>query len=203
MTADCYYRSLLSQLPRDLLELQVRLTNLSLKFNMLREVPPEIWSLGALVRLDLSVNGLESLPADVGQLTGLTELDVSDNQLKFLPEEIGLLTALVRLKVTKNALRSLPMQISRLKALETLDVSRNQLCLPFGLVGALGASKALVSLRIVSHLAQTVKWPLALASLPRLPAIDFAGNSSPAEMELLLETLSVMRTIIHQYLALP
>src|SRR4051794_11510038 len=77
----------------------------------LKQMPPEIGQLTALMRLRLDSNQLTTLPPEIGQLTALTHLYLHSNQLTTLPPEIGQLPALTQLSLSRNQLTTLPPEI--------------------------------------------------------------------------------------------
>jgi Leucine-rich repeat (LRR) protein len=100
----------------------------------IRVVPKEILALKMLESLSLGFNKLSSLDPDIKQLSTLTKLVLTGNLLKSLPDEIGTLSELrevrwrrvkavtvawyvysgfpSQLAVSKNSLTSLPASIS-------------------------------------------------------------------------------------------
>ena len=102
-------------------------TSLDLKFQRIKELPPEIGQLTNLTSLDLSCNKLTTLPDSIAQLTNLTSLALSYNRLTTLPDSIGKLTNLIRFYITYNQLTTLPDSIGELISLDTLYLDKNQL----------------------------------------------------------------------------
>ncbi len=103
------------------------LTELDLRNNQLRELPPEIGQLTSLTELDLRNNQLSELPPEIGQLTSLAELSLNNNQLRVLPPEITQLNNLIWLYLYGNKLRELPPEITQLNNLRRLGLGDNQL----------------------------------------------------------------------------
>lgn len=72
----------------------IRLHDINLRSNRLKEIPNEMGALVRLNRLNLAHNHLERrLPDHLGLLTGLTDLDLSDNNIGHLPPSLGALEA--------------------------------------------------------------------------------------------------------------
>ncbi|NBS62562.1 MAG: hypothetical protein EBT26_11100, partial [Microbacteriaceae bacterium] len=100
---------------------------LSLSYNGLTSIPPEIGRLTNLTRLSLSNNRFTSIPPEIGRLTNLTYLRLDNNQLTSIPPEIGRLTNLTGLSLSYNGLTSIPPEIGRLTNLTELWLIHNQL----------------------------------------------------------------------------
>ena len=100
-------------------------TELSLEFEGLETLPPEIGNLFQVQRLYLFGNLLEALPPEIGQLQNLQLLDLGGNQLRALPAEIGQLQNLQLLDLRGNQLRALPAEIGQLQNLQQLYLCGN------------------------------------------------------------------------------
>ena len=100
---------------------------------LVKELPPEIGQLTALISLRLAGCSLEELPPQIGQLAALSFLGLVGCPLKELPPQIGQLTALTHLILNGCTLKELPPQIGQLLALGYLDLDHcNQLTLAPG-----------------------------------------------------------------------
>lgn len=102
------------------------LERLDLSNNRLEELPREIGSLASLLFLCLNRNNLEKgLPPEVGMLSSLKYLEANHCKLKTLPDEIGGLTQLEVLYLLKNQLKELPAEIGNLSQLKHLNADFN------------------------------------------------------------------------------
>jgi Leucine-rich repeat (LRR) protein len=93
--------------------------------NPLRELPPEIGRLGALIELRALDAGLSSLPPLDG-LASLRELHLRRNRFTELPESVRALRSLRLLDLRSNRLRELPGWIGELPDLQKLDLRWNE-----------------------------------------------------------------------------
>lgn len=106
------------------------LTELSLSYNKLTEIPESIFNLTKLKKLNLSSNRLTELPGSIAKLTNLTTLSLWNNKLTDIPESITKLTNLTRLDLSYNQLMKLPESIVNLTKLKELDLSNNPIKTP-------------------------------------------------------------------------
>ena len=116
----------LKELPPEIGQL-TSLTDLNLSGNQLTELQPELFHLTKLARLNLSQNYLTELPPKICKLTNLTALYLGGNQLTKLPQEICQLTGLTRLSLSGNKLTALPPDIIHLIGLVKISLRGNQL----------------------------------------------------------------------------
>lgn len=109
----------------------LQLTDLSISFKKIIQIPREIGRLTRLQKLAFDCNKLTCLPSEIGQLTNLTELELGSNKLGQLPPEIGQLTKLTHLFLDFNDLTQLPTEIGLLRLLKCVHFDYNRLsCLP-------------------------------------------------------------------------
>ena len=88
-----------------------------------------------LEQLWLSGNFIRQLPIELGQLKPLTELHLDRNRIYQVPSELGNLKNLVTLNLSRNHLTEIPSQILDLRQLETLGLKgnvRSQIVTDFG-----------------------------------------------------------------------
>ena len=102
-------------------------TSLSLSYNQLTQIPPEISQLQQLQNLYLYHNQITQIPPEIGQLQHLQELSLFDNQLTQIPPEIGQLQQLHYLYLHNNQLTQIPPEIGQLQQLRILYLFNNQL----------------------------------------------------------------------------
>jgi Leucine-rich repeat (LRR) protein len=120
------FRSMvLIDFPIELIDLNDRLTNLDLAYNLLTDV--SCWfssSFEYLTNLDLSHNFLFQLPNSFANLQKLKELNLSNNKFEYFPEPVLELLNLQSLNLKSNSLAYIPSEILKLKKnLTELDFS--------------------------------------------------------------------------------
>ncbi|MEL7145455.1 MAG: TonB family protein [Bacteroidota bacterium] len=96
---------------------------LSLEFQDLITLDPDITKASQLIYLNLSGNKLQKLPEDIGNLQQLEELFITYNQLRTLPASFSRLESLRTLYLDRNQISDFPLEILELPLLETLDLS--------------------------------------------------------------------------------
>jgi GTPase SAR1 family protein len=101
------------------------LTNLDLRSNQLRTLPPEIGKLSRLYQLELAENQLTELPSEIGKLYSLRRLTLTDNKLTELPPELGNVR-LSQLNHGKNNWKNLPPEVRRGGCKAILNFLRQQ-----------------------------------------------------------------------------
>jgi Leucine-rich repeat (LRR) protein len=101
--------------------------SLSLRYQSLTNLPPEIGQLTNLRSLDISGNSISELPQEIENLVKLTSLDFTSNKLKRVPPEIGLLKQLQTLHLYGNQLTTLPSEIGQLTELKEIRLHWNEL----------------------------------------------------------------------------
>lgn len=134
-------------------------------------VPPKVWTLTSLEVLSLKKNLLTELPADVGNLSNLRELDVSENKLSALPTEIGQLAKLRKFDASENEITELPTSIGNLKELTTLIFFKNLLR---QLPAEIGGCVSLEEVNFFNN--KLIKVPAQLGDLENLDDLNVAGN---------------------------
>ena len=100
---------------------------LSLHFNQLASLPPELGRLASLKYLGLWSNELTSVPPELGNLATLVEMDLDRNRLTSVPREFSRLDSLEALWLAENELVSVPAELSQLGNLRFLFLSENRL----------------------------------------------------------------------------
>lgn len=114
----------LAALPQEVLSL-AGLRDLYLDDCGLEAFPSGLTELPALRYLNLDRNSIPALPASLPQ--NLRWLRLNGNRIEEIPDGIGDLAKLERLYLRGNRLSSLPSGLARCKALTDLDLSRNDL----------------------------------------------------------------------------
>lgn len=102
-------------------------TTLSLSYNRLTQVPPEIGLFTNLTELFLGQNDLTTLPPEILKLTKLTHLAIDHNKFSKLPPEVTNLTQLTKLHLHNNQITTLSPEIGKLTKLTQLQLSYNLL----------------------------------------------------------------------------
>lgn len=87
--------------PKTKIEL-LELTQISLKWNRLKDIPNEFTNLKKLELLELNNNAIETLPDGIENLTSLKYLNLNINSLKILPKRIVKLKQLEYLNIKNN-----------------------------------------------------------------------------------------------------
>lgn len=137
--------NLITQFPLELCQLP-NLIKVSLSFNRIREIPADISKMESLQLLSLAGNLIENLPEEICDLVQLHGLDLQRNQLKVLPSAIGQLTQLSALLLQKNRLSIVPDSIRQCVRLRCLNLSNNILTeLPLALLDLTGLEELLLS----------------------------------------------------------
>lgn len=95
------------------------LEELHLMNNQIEELPVEvIVPLVRLKKLTLCYNRLSRIPPEIGQLTNLTDIRLHQNNLCMIPVEMARLTNLVALSLFSNPIVGLPMEMKGLSRLK-------------------------------------------------------------------------------------
>jgi Leucine-rich repeat (LRR) protein len=105
----------------------VRLRQLLLDGNRLRDLSDRIASLSSLRHLSIAHNRLTGLPDALKRLPTLSYLNVGANDLEALPDALGEMAALEVLRAHGCLLRWIPPSLGTLPLLRELDVSGNGL----------------------------------------------------------------------------
>ncbi|MCK6558444.1 leucine-rich repeat domain-containing protein [candidate division KSB1 bacterium] len=148
-----------------------KITELTLWYMGLTELPESIGQLRQLKFLYLSHNQLAALPESLEHLMQLQDLNLSDNYLTVLPKLLLQLTQLESLSLSYNKLMVLPEKLGNLSQLQSLDISNNQIT---ALPESLGELKKLQSLNIYRNQLKTL--PESLVGLTKLYWLDLRGN---------------------------
>ena len=120
------YRGL-RYIPDDVFKCASHVEELTLRNNLLRELPITLCGLTGLKLLYIKQNNLEYLPESIGNLVNLTVLDLLGNCLTKIPTSIANLKNLTYLNLVNNKLESLPKEIGDLSSLQFLLISANKL----------------------------------------------------------------------------
>jgi len=148
-----------------------KVTELTLCFEELTELPPDLGQLTQLQTLDLSFNQLTQFPPEIAQLTQLQELYLNDNQLLQLSPALGHLTQLQSLVLSGNRLTQLPPEMGHLTQLQLLDLNSNQLT---HLPPTLGQLTSLQQLNLSNN--RLTQLPPQLGQLTLLQQLDLSDN---------------------------
>lgn len=102
---------------------------LTLKYNALVTIPPQLSTLTDLRVLNLSYNGIESLPYQLSTLTNLEHLSFDYNRVESIPKEYGTLAKLTRMTAYANKLTYIEEPIVRWTNLLKLNLGNNSITL--------------------------------------------------------------------------
>lgn len=106
---------------------QLKLRELHLYRNHLKEIPDYIFRISSLVILDFSFNPIRSINFQNAYLPNITCLGISNLRLASLPPSINCLVSLRELSADNNSISSVPYQIGDLKNLEELFLEHNNI----------------------------------------------------------------------------
>lgn len=95
-------------------------------YNILVDLPGDLFKLTNLTKLNLTACQIRSMPDGISQLQNLVELNVSGNAMSEISDTIGSLVKLQILDISLNRLTALPDSVTRLSALEELNVGLNR-----------------------------------------------------------------------------
>lgn len=84
---------------------------LSLNYNKIHILPPQIENLKSLKSLNFISNKIKTMPKEIGNLSGLEFLFCSKNKLGSIPDEIGCLSKLSKFYLSNNNLSILPFSM--------------------------------------------------------------------------------------------
>ena len=104
-----------------------QLRELTLDRNKLDSLPPWFGELTTLEHLSIRSNVLTNIPECLLQLDSLRVLDLSDNMIEGIPEDIDALAALERLILWSNVVGHFPPSLSQLEHLIELDLLNNEM----------------------------------------------------------------------------
>jgi Leucine-rich repeat (LRR) protein len=153
------------------LEYRNEVTELSLHFGQLTEIPAEVFELNKLRKLTISCNELTEIPQAVTSLTQLESLNFWKNKLKHIPGFLAELPLLRELDLRDNPLETIPGVIFRLKNLQMLDLRNTGLK---ELPEAIGDLSALRELNL--HRNAISKIPARIGRLRELRLLDISRN---------------------------
>lgn len=103
-----------------------KLRYLDLQYNLLTELPSEIWQCPLIV-LSISYNKLGNLPQGISKCSKLEALYLSNNEITDLPKDIWQCFRLQILNLTNNKLKTLPEGMDKCTGLKQLLLSENDL----------------------------------------------------------------------------
>uniref|UniRef100_A0A3B3WSL7 Leucine rich repeat containing 69 n=1 Tax=Poecilia mexicana TaxID=48701 RepID=A0A3B3WSL7_9TELE len=167
-----------------ILSMSLKLTELNLGNNALREFPVVLSHLGSLTKLDLYNNKIAVVSPDaIGNLGNLVVLNLNHNNIQRLPPEIGRLRKLQHFSIVDNKLEELPGEVGCLKKLSELNLTYNNLSsLPKQLYFCRNLIKLYAARNRLTNL------PEGITALIKLRVLDVAGNMLsifPVEFHLL------------------
>jgi internalin A len=107
-------------------DIYINLSNLKcldLSFNLIKEIPSELFYIKTLIGVDLSNNKIEKLPLNMYNCTELIVLNLYKNEIKTVQKNISQLTNLTRLDIGDNYISSLSglSELSKLTKLTCMD----------------------------------------------------------------------------------
>lgn len=122
----------MEEVPVQLIELiHDSVAKLSLKGNLLAQLPTEFRSMDRLTYLDVSHNDFYSFPQVLCECRALEILDISGNYLSALPEHLGSLTSTLKvLSLSHNRFEYLAPSIAELDDLRFVELDGNPLIMP-------------------------------------------------------------------------
>ncbi|KAK2964894.1 putative Leucine-rich repeat protein soc-2 like protein [Blattamonas nauphoetae] len=181
--------NLIDVIPPDVLNEAERLTTLSLRHNLLSEIPPSIQNC-MITTLTLSQNNFSTFPSSLLSIKTLENLDLSMNRLSTIPPEIGSLIKLSRLNLSFNQITDVPVTLFRLPSLKQLILSNNHISdLPTPSQANVN-TRALSSLeRLLLSLNRFTKIPDLVKKCTSLKTLHLAGNKIKELDHTLLENL--------------
>eukprot|EP01103_Thecamoeba_quadrilineata_P013502 TRINITY_DN376_c5_g1_i1.p1 TRINITY_DN376_c5_g1~~TRINITY_DN376_c5_g1_i1.p1 ORF type:complete len:396 (+),score=85.80 TRINITY_DN376_c5_g1_i1:174-1361(+) len=109
---------------------KITLTELNLSYNFLHQLPREISLFVHLKTLRIDNNNIQSLPKDIGKLLNLENLLMQYNSITELPLEMGQLVNLKRLDFTSNKVKRFPRSFAHLQQLRKVQYESNPLSYP-------------------------------------------------------------------------
>lgn len=93
---------------------------LKLRWQRLKQIPPEVFTYTNLRELDLSRNSIDTIPSEIAYLANLEMLNLARNAIHYLPEEISLLPHLKTIDLSRNPVLELPESMGYMGSLESL-----------------------------------------------------------------------------------
>lgn len=103
------------------------LTELTIRGNLLDEVPSFIFDMTQLKWLDISRLNLTDIPAEISKLHNLENLNISDNKLVVVIPELFSLSKLQILDMSINEIEIVPDLFDQLPELNSLRINKNKL----------------------------------------------------------------------------
>ncbi|KAE9388925.1 hypothetical protein BT96DRAFT_1071856 [Gymnopus androsaceus JB14] len=165
-------RNPMLDLPLDLIQSCISLTELRLSQMGHKRVPVNVSAALSLTRLDISSNRIGDLDnAYLKRIPGLQTLYAQNNRMERLPWHFPRLRALTRLNISNNKFRVLPTVVCQLENLRNLDILFNSIS---DLPEELGLLRNLEHLIIVGN--QISKIPPEATGLVSLCRLDCRRN---------------------------
>uniref|UniRef100_A0A8B9FFK8 Leucine-rich repeat-containing protein 40 n=1 Tax=Amazona collaria TaxID=241587 RepID=A0A8B9FFK8_9PSIT len=123
-----FSKNQLSEVPPRIVELKDSVCDVSLAFNKIASISPELCVLHKLTHLDIRNNFLTSLPEAMESLTRLQIINLSFNRLKVFPSVLYRIPALETILLANNQVGAIdPLQLQKMDKLGTLDLQNNDL----------------------------------------------------------------------------
>ncbi|NWV01723.1 LRC40 protein, partial [Upupa epops] len=123
-----FSKNQLSRIPPRITELKDWVCDVSLGFNKISCISPELCILHKLTHLDLRNNLLTSLPEEMEALTRLQIINLSFNRFKVFPCVLYHILTLETILLSNNQVGSVdPLQLKQMDRLGTLDLQNNDL----------------------------------------------------------------------------
>ncbi|NXI87459.1 LRC40 protein, partial [Rhipidura dahli] len=123
-----FSKNQLREIPPRLVELKDSVCDVSLGFNKISSISPELCLLHRLTHLDLRNNVLTALPEEMEALKKLHTINLAFNRFKEFPSVLYHLPALETILLSNNQVGSIdPVQLKGMDQLATLDLQNNDL----------------------------------------------------------------------------
>lgn len=116
-------------LPESICDL-IKVEEISLIGNRLKDLPSRFGQLKNLKRLHLSNNLFETIPAEIFELPNLTHICIRENKIKFLPENIGDLITIRDIDLDSNRISSIPLTASNFEIIYNISLWDNPIIDP-------------------------------------------------------------------------
>ena len=145
---------------------------LSLSFNQLKQIPPEISNFKSLMKIQLACNEISYVPSEILQLPQLEHIDLSHNCISSLPEALlrELPPVLAVVNLSHNMLTDLPSYFEN-SGIKHLDLSHNLLKSVPQCVGTLSQLQSLN----ISDNVDVKRIPYDLGGLKHLEVLSIEG----------------------------
>ncbi len=182
----------LAEIPEQIKNL-TSLKSLNLRYNQVKRVEPWIESLQSLEKLNLNCNfAFIRLPDSLGALRSLKNLSLWNNLIEQIPTSIGNLKSLESLNLRINQIKFLPETIGQLSMLKKLDLFDNKL---ITIPESIGKLSSLETLNLGGNELKSL--PESIGSLTALKYLDLQEN----ELNSLPESIGELHSLEYMNLS--